>query len=79
MTFWCCSWRSCLSSNRDTKALHLKLDALLRAVQAARNDLINLEQLSDVELEQLQEEFHRLSTRRGQSQTGNNFPPPSTA
>jgi low affinity Fe/Cu permease len=51
------------TQNRDAKALHLKLDELLRAVQAARTDLIDLEHLSDEELEQLQQEFHRVRER----------------
>jgi low affinity Fe/Cu permease len=51
------------TQNRDAKALHLKLDELLRAVQAARNDLIDLEHLSDEELERLQQEFHRVRER----------------
>ena len=52
--------------NRDTKAIHLKLDELLRGVRGARNSLVSLEQLSDEELENLQHEFERLRDR-GQS------------
>lgn len=48
------------TQNRDTRALQLKLDELLRAVHGARNSLVNLESLSDEELERLQEEFERL-------------------
>ena len=48
------------TQNRDTKAVHLKLDELLRAVHGARNTLVNLESLSDEELEDLQREFERL-------------------
>src|SRR3569832_2130528 len=46
--------------NRDTKAIHLKLDELLRGVRGARNSLVSLEQLSDEELDDLQHEFARL-------------------
>src|SRR5205814_4112638 len=49
------------TQNRDTKALHLKLDELLRAVGPARTSLVNLENFSDEELEQLQKEFERLN------------------
>jgi low affinity Fe/Cu permease len=49
------------TQNRDTKALHLKLDELLRAIGPARNSLVNLESFSDEELEQLQKEFERLN------------------
>jgi low affinity Fe/Cu permease len=42
------------TQNRDTKAVHLKLDELLRGVTGARTSLVNLESLSDEELERLQ-------------------------
>ena len=48
------------SQNRDTKAIHIKLDELLRAVHGARTGLINIENLSDEDLLQLQKEFERL-------------------
>ena len=51
------------SQNRDAKAVHLKLDELIHGVRGARNSLINLENLSDQELEALQQQFERLSTR----------------
>lgn len=35
------------TQNRDAKALHLKLDELLRSVDGARNGLVDLEDLSD--------------------------------
>jgi low affinity Fe/Cu permease len=51
------------TQNRDTKAIHLKLDELLRGVRGARNALVSLERLSDEELDQLQHEFERLRAR----------------
>jgi low affinity Fe/Cu permease len=51
------------TQNRDAKAIHLKLDELIRSLRGARNGLINLEELSDEELKQLQQEFQRLSHR----------------
>src|ERR1700704_699308 len=45
------------TQNRDAKAIHLKLDELLRGVKGARTGLVNLQDLSDTELDQLQEEF----------------------
>jgi low affinity Fe/Cu permease len=48
------------TQNRDSKALHLKLDELLRANRAARNTLVDLENMTDSELQELQEEFARL-------------------
>ena len=49
------------TQNRDTKAIHLKLDELLRGVSGARTSLVDLEHLSDEELERLQKEFERLN------------------
>ena len=46
--------------NRDAKAIHLKLDELIRAAKSARNSLVDLEELSDAELAKLQSEFERL-------------------
>jgi len=48
------------SQDRDTKAIHLKLDELLRALKGARTGLVNLENLSNEELLRLQKEFERL-------------------
>lgn len=48
------------TQNRDAKAMHLKLDELIRSVQGARNSLIDLEDLSDEELQHLHEAFQRL-------------------
>src|SRR5688572_4708304 len=43
---------------RDSKELHLKLDELLRAVENARNTVINCADLSDEELEEMHAEIH---------------------
>jgi low affinity Fe/Cu permease len=51
------------TQNRDTKALHLKLDELLRGVGGARTSLVDLESLSDEELETLHKEFERIKRR----------------
>lgn len=55
------------TQNRDTKALHLKLDELLRGVKGARTSLVNLEAMTDDELDALQEEFEKLQGRREKS------------
>jgi low affinity Fe/Cu permease len=49
------------TQNRDAKALHLKLDELLRSGKGARNRLINLEELTDEEMEELHREFERIA------------------
>jgi low affinity Fe/Cu permease len=51
------------TQNRDAKAMHLKLDELIRAVKGARNQLVDLEDLSDEELKKLEEQFRRMRKR----------------
>jgi low affinity Fe/Cu permease len=51
------------TQNRDARAIHLKLDELLRAVKGARTAMVALETSTDEELAQLQEEFERLHRR----------------
>src|SRR6266513_4830175 len=48
------------TQNRDAKAMHLKLDEMIRALKGARNQLVDLEDLSDEELKKLEEQFQRL-------------------
>jgi low affinity Fe/Cu permease len=48
------------TQNRDAKAVHLKLDELIRALRGARNDLVDMEKMSDEELKKLENEFSRL-------------------
>jgi len=52
------------TQNRDTKAIHLKIDELIRAQSHARNSLIRLEEMSDGQLEDLHQEFRRISQQR---------------
>jgi low affinity Fe/Cu permease len=48
------------SQNRDSKAMNLKLDELIRSFEHARNEMINIEQLSDKELQELSERYDRI-------------------
>src|SRR5436189_1753427 len=48
------------TQNRDAKAVHLKLDELIRALGGARNKLVDLEKLSDDDLKSLEAEFEKL-------------------
>jgi len=48
------------TQNRDTKALHLKIDELLKATGGARNSMIDLDRLSDEQLRRLEAEFKRI-------------------
>lgn len=54
------------SQNRDTKAINIKLDELLRAIEGARNRLADLKDASDDELDELEGEFKRVARQRGQ-------------
>jgi low affinity Fe/Cu permease len=51
------------TQNRDAKAIHLKLDELIKGVSGARTGLVDLQNLSDAELDALQEEFKRLRAK----------------
>src|SRR5689334_6434023 len=53
------------TQNRDAKAIHLKLDELLRGVKGARTGMVDLEDMADEDLKRLQEEFKRLHERHG--------------
>ena len=65
------------TQNRDAKVMQLKLDELIRAVKSARTELVQMEGLTDAELDELQREFQsrrdeasrklvRLEESRGQ-------------
>jgi low affinity Fe/Cu permease len=55
------------TQNRDTQALQLKLDELIRATDGTRMNLVNLERLSDEELGRLKADFERLASARQSS------------
>jgi low affinity Fe/Cu permease len=48
------------TQNRDTQALHLKIDELIRATKGARNLMLALDKLDDKQLERLQAVYERL-------------------
>ena len=57
------------TQNRDAKAMHLKLDELIRAVKGARNQLVDLENLSDDDLKKLEKQFQGLRKQAEDSRT----------
>lgn len=59
------------TQNRDGKALQLKLDELIRASKPARDNFLDLEDMSDEELAELDQEFKKLHAQY------ENNPPPS--
>jgi low affinity Fe/Cu permease len=48
------------TQNRDNKAIHLKLDEIIRSTDKARNALIDLEDVKDEQLDELKKEFEDL-------------------
>ena len=55
------------TQNRDARVMQLKLDELIRALASARTELVQMEALTDRELDVLQREFERL---KDQASTG---------
>jgi low affinity Fe/Cu permease len=53
------------TQNRDAKAIHLKLDELIKGVKGARTGMVHIESLSDAELDLLQKQFERLGRHAG--------------
>ena len=56
------------SQNRDARAIHLKLDEIIRSIQPAGNEMIDIEKLSDEELQALSKKFEAI---RAESQARN--------
>jgi low affinity Fe/Cu permease len=48
------------TQNRDAKALHLKLDELIRSHHPANDDLIDIQKLSDEELDDLEKRYEKI-------------------
>jgi low affinity Fe/Cu permease len=50
------------TQNRDTAAIQVKLDELIRAIDGAQNVMLNLEELDDEELEKIRKNYLNLAT-----------------
>jgi low affinity Fe/Cu permease len=50
------------TQNRDARAINLKLDELIRAIDSAGDQMINVEKLSDLELDDLQAYYEKIRT-----------------
>jgi low affinity Fe/Cu permease len=48
------------TQNRDARAIHLKLDEIIHALKGARNEMIQIENLSDSDLENISKNFERI-------------------
>jgi low affinity Fe/Cu permease len=51
------------TQNRDTVAMQIKLDELIRVTKRARNVLLDLEELDETELEKVREDYERLAEK----------------
>lgn len=58
------------TQNRDSEALHLKIDELIRASHGAQNALINLEDMTQEELDVFKEKFAKLAQKGHGNDTG---------
>jgi len=48
------------TQNRDARAIHLKLDEIIHSLKHARNEMIQIEHLSDADLENLSKNFEKI-------------------
>jgi len=48
------------TQNRDAKAIQIKLDELLKGVKGARNSMVDIEELTDEQLEDLYQDFRKM-------------------
>ena len=51
------------TQNRDSEAMHVKMDELIRAAQGAHNALLDLEELEDTELDAVRDRYRRLAQK----------------
>lgn len=56
------------TQNRDTAAIQMKLDELIRVTASARNRLMELEDLPEQEVERLKKDFRRAAAAGGTGQ-----------
>ena len=59
------------TQNRDTEAIQVKLDELIRATKGAHNALLDLEELEDDEVDEFRRKYQLLAdaARRGEHKT----------
>jgi low affinity Fe/Cu permease len=48
------------TQNRDARAIHLKLDEIIKSIDQAQNEMIDIEHLSDAELQTLADKYQRV-------------------
>src|SRR5258706_14627716 len=64
------------TQNRDSEAMHLKIDELIRAMEGAHNALLDLEELEEKDLDKIRADYQKLAksardaVRKGEGDTG---------
>src|SRR5438094_2322666 len=48
------------TQNRDATAIHLKLDEIIKSIDKAQNEMIDIEHLSDEELQKLSHKYQKV-------------------
>ena len=48
------------TQNRDARAIHLKLDEIIKSIDKAHNEMIDIEHLSDAELQRLTDKYQKV-------------------
>jgi low affinity Fe/Cu permease len=64
------------TQNRDARAIHLKLNELIHAVDKAKNRMIDVENLSDLELDELARTYEKIRTGAEQRHNSSQIPTP---
>jgi low affinity Fe/Cu permease len=67
------------SQNRDAEAIQVKLDEVIRAIEGAQNNLLDLEELEESDIEHLRDEYRKLASKaRNGNGPGTDCPPAPT-
>ena len=65
------------SQNRDAEAIQVKLDEVIRAIEGAQNNLLDLEELEEKDIERLRDEYRKLAAKARESNTSGTDRPPA--
>jgi low affinity Fe/Cu permease len=66
------------TQNRDSEAMQVKLDELIRAAKGAQNALLDLEELEEEELDRIRDDYQKIAERaRGELRKASNEKNPS--
>jgi low affinity Fe/Cu permease len=64
------------TQNRDTEALHIKLDELIRATQGAHNAMLDMEEMEEEKLDEVRERYETIAKGARQNGNGNDTDTP---